>query len=312
MTLENADPEKRKKIEDYYFSKSHLKMNKNPYIFMSSIVFLILIIIIISVMSEERSATIKNSYSFYKINGIFQDKEECKDCYNSLSIELSELKNMQGETIISGFIDINLSKPDKVYHSIIVEIIPPTEKYKTSSYIITCERDIDVEQDYSCSGSEEITIVPENGNHSNYPFDDLSFYSRIDIKDTYVFMTLNRIDIINRTKGLMLNETPCIGIENKYISIVLDLNRKNSVKFAVILTFIFLFIFNLIVLFFIHDANPLFVGMGAYFFSSFSFRQIFDKDIIIFPTFFDLYIIISSFTLLFIVSAKILYPYIKK
>lgn len=135
-----------------------INMCKNQYKTLCILVFAVLIAIVYSIIKKERDYEIKNTHVYFKDKKIFKKGIRCDACYNKMTIELSELKNVQGETIVNGYMAISISEPDKYVEKAEIDIVPPGDKYFPSTYIIEFDKDYENDTDLSFSGYKDIVI----------------------------------------------------------------------------------------------------------------------------------------------------------
>jgi hypothetical protein len=299
---------KLSKIFNQYLSKAKIKkIWQNTYKPLWIFFIGFIIIFTVYILYLEKKYESENVAKFVKINEKFISckKAECKPGKNNiLSLYLNKLINKQGETYVSGKFAISVYDPKRKLKQLNIRLNFPETRYKSTILKINTNQHHSQYGNFSFGSTREFNYIPIKGKHWLYPLDDLSFSQSIEIPNKVDF---NMVDIYNRTLGFILPDNIIISQSGDQILTNFDLDRKNSIKIAFGLFFVFITLYILFILIWVKTVSTVATTVGGFFFSIWSIRSILGIEAHTFPTLLDLFAIYSGIILLIGILTKIVF-----
>jgi len=264
------------------------------------VIGVLIIIAVYSLFSEEYAV---EHFSYGLKNGKYKELKESEEKKNYPSIfhlELNEMGGRNKETWIDSKMafstsEFRLQKKEKMAFTVTSGEYWPTE-YQSKQY----EEGKKIFSD----NFEKVKLSTSSGSHLQFPLENLKFSISIKTAPTTKF---KRIEIYNRTPGLLLESKPKILLKKDAIEVKFNLRRRMYDQ----ILFYFFTIVNLILvilfLVYIKKKLDLTVYASGFFIALWSVRGIFSFGIKAFPSYLDyMTLTLSMILLVGIVSKAIL------
>lgn len=289
-------------------------MENRKYIFVILLILGACIIFSLYRCGTGQNRSTGDRYVFCRDQKGFQLGKACDNKYSSITLKLQDLECKQSATWFSGVIAVNVLKKELIGDKVKIRLAFTNESHGPIPLSIECKEFGIEKYDIYCTGKDDdIIFIPNKGfSHIKYPIDDYEFGLILSFETKEIANLVDKIIIYNRTNTFNVVENPKVEIENEKIKIEnLKIKRTKLIPifYYIFAAFIIMFF---VALYFEQDTKTLAISISAIFFSIFSVRNVIDKDIKMFPTYLDYFIIfvLLSFTLLLL--RKITKPKVKE